>query len=82
MADVVKTETTLKIDNVFVDGDTRSFSLKNPRNNLTSNDITALNVFMQTNNIIIGDKAGGTFGKIKTATIIQKQNVTLDISGQ
>lgn len=81
MADVVKTETTLKIDNIFVDGDTRSFTLKNPRANLTASDITSLNVFMQTNNIIIGDKAGGTFGKIKTATIIQKQDVTLDIAG-
>ena len=80
MSDMVKTETTLKIDNVFVDGDTRSFSLKNPRSNLTVSDITSLNTFMQTNNIIIGDKAGGTFGKIKSATVIQKQDYTLDIT--
>lgn len=79
MADLVKTEITLRIDTVFVDGDTRTITLKNPRDNLTSSDISSLNTFMQTNNIIVGDKAGGTFGKIKAATTVQKNTITLDI---
>lgn len=79
MADLIKTETTLRIDTVFVDGDTRTITLKNPRDSLTSSDISSLNTFMQTNNIIVGDKAGGTFGKIKAATTVQKNTITLDI---
>lgn len=80
MADTVKAETTLKIDNLFVDGDTRTITLKNPRSNLSSNDIASLNSFMQANNIIIGDKAGATFGRIQKAATVQKNTISLDIS--
>ncbi len=79
MADIMKTETTLRIDNLFVDGDTRAITLKNPKDTIQSSEIEALNTWMQTNNIIIGDKAGGTFGKIKTVTRIRKNTVTLEI---
>lgn len=80
MADTVKAETTLRIENLFVDGDTRTITLKNPRSNLTSNDIASLNSFMQANNIIIGDKAGATFGRIQNAATVQKNTILLDIS--
>lgn len=80
MADTVKAETTLRIENLFVDGDTRTITLKNPRSNLTSNDISELNAFMQANNIIIGDKAGATFGRIQNAATVQKNTILLDIS--
>lgn len=80
MADTVKAETTLRIENLFVDGDTRTITLKNPRSNLTSNDIASLNSFMQANNIIIGDKAGATFGRIQNASTVQKNTILLDIS--
>ena len=80
MADTVKAETTLKIDTLFVDGDTRTITLKNPRSNLSGNDISELNAFMQANNIIIGDKAGATFGRIQKAATVQKNTISLDIS--
>lgn len=80
MADLVKTEKTLRIDNVFVDGDTRSIVLKNPKATIQSSEIAELNAFMQANNILIGDKAQGTFGRIKTATAIEKQTILLDIT--
>lgn len=79
MADMIKTEKTLRIDNVFVDGDTRTITLKNPTT-ITSAEITTLNSFMQTNNILIGDKDAGTFGRIKSATTINKQTVLLDLT--
>lgn len=79
MADIMKTETTLRIDNLFVDGDTRAITLKNPKDTIQSSEIEALNTWMQTNNIIIGDKAGGTFGRITKVTRIRKNTVTLEI---
>lgn len=73
MADSVTTSYSLVIDNIFVDGDTRAITLKNPKEEITSSEITALNAYMQTNNIIIGDKTGATFGKI---TKVTKRTVT------
>ena len=78
--DTSKTENTLVIENLFVDGDTRNLTLKNPKSNITTSDITALNNFMQANNIIIGDKAGATFGKITKVTKKQKVSTTLDLT--
>lgn len=80
MADIVKTEKTLRIDTVFVDGDTRAITLKNPKATIQSSEIAELNAFMQANNILIGDKAQGTFGRIKAATTIDKQTIQLDIT--
>lgn len=80
MADIVKTEKTLRIDTVFVDGDTRSITLKNPKDSIQSSEIATLNAFMQANNILIGDKAQGTFGRIKSATTVDKQSIQLDLS--
>lgn len=62
------TSLELKIDLMFVDGDTRIITLKNPKTNITTEQITELNTLMQTDNLLIGDKAGATFGKIKTVT--------------
>lgn len=64
MADVVATEATLKIEAYFVDGDTRTITLKNPLGSITTEEIKDLETFMRTNNVIVGDKMQGTFGKI------------------
>lgn len=80
MADLVKDELTLRIDNVFVDGDTRSITLKNPKDTIPTSQITELNAFMQTNNVLIGDKTQATFGKIKTVTKVEKYTTILDLS--
>ena len=80
MADLVKDELTLRIDNVFVDGDTRSITLKNPKDTIPTSQITELNALMQTNNILIGDKTNATFGKIKTVTKVEKYTTILDLS--
>ena len=73
MADRTKTETVLNIECVFNDGDTRTITLKNPRSNVSSSDIESLESFMLENLIIIGDRDGFDFRKIKKAV---KRNTT------
>ena len=67
MADVIKTSTSLVIECVFLDGDTRTITLKNPRGNISASDIENLNTFMLDNNIIIGDRDSSDFRKIRKA---------------
>ena len=82
MADVVKTSRSLIIENVFVDGDTRSLTLKNPRSDITESQITDLNSFLQETNILIGDKDGATFGRIRKVTRRSSTTTYLDISDE
>lgn len=82
MADKVKTSVNLKVDCDFVDGDTRAFSLKNPRANIAESDIASLNTFMQMNGILVGDKYNATFLRISKASRITKTTETLDIDGE
>lgn len=78
MPDVITQTSELKIENLFVDGDTRNFTLKNPKSTLTANDIATLSAYMQSNNALISDKWGGNFGRITTATRINKTTRKLD----
>ena len=80
MADIVKTTYNLVIETAFVDGDTRMITIKNPRSNISQSDITDLNSYMQETNILIGDKDGATFGRIKKVTRRSSTTTYLDIS--
>lgn len=80
MADVLTNEPVLLIDNLFVDGDTRTITLKNPKENITQSEITELNTFCQTNNILVGDKEGGNFGRITKVTKRTTTTRKLDFS--
>ncbi len=82
MADVIKTSRSLIIENVFVDGDTRSLTLKNPRSDISESQITDLNSFLQETNILIGDKNGATFGRIRKVTRRNSTTTYLDISDE
>lgn len=79
MADTVSYSNELKIESLFVDGDTRTMNVKNPKANISQSDISALDTFMQTNNILVGDKYGGRFGRIQSASKVQKTTVNLDL---
>lgn len=79
MADTSSQTQELKIETMFVDGDTRTFNVKNPKSNVSQSDIADLNTYMQTNNILVGDKYGGRFGKITQASTIDRTTVTLDL---
>ncbi|MBQ3444106.1 MAG: hypothetical protein IJL12_05975 [Selenomonadaceae bacterium] len=67
MADIVKMASVLNIECAFLDGDTRTITLKNPRSDISASDIESLETFMQTENIIIGDRDSSDFRKIKRA---------------
>lgn len=78
MADSMSESESLKFDYLFVDGDTRTQTIKNPKSNITTSEITALQEFMRANNVVIGDKAGGTFGRIDKVTRINERKLYLD----
>ena len=80
MADVSATSETLKIENYFVDGDTRTITLKNPKQSITTSDIEELQNYMRANNIIVGDKMAGTFGKISQVTRVSETKTYLDFT--
>lgn len=79
MADVLVTSSELKIDNYFVDGDTRTITLKNPSPTVGSAQIAELQTWMQTQQPILGDKLGAAFGKILSATKVNTQSIYLDV---
>lgn len=79
MPDTLSSSDELKIENVFVDGDTRTITLKNPKATITSAEITTLNALMQSSQILIGDKWGGAYGRITSVKKISTQRQKLDI---
>ena len=79
MADTVSQSSELKMEVLFVDGDTRTLNVKNPKANITQANITALNTLMQTNNLLVGDKYGGRFGRLTYAAKVDKSTVNLDL---
>lgn len=80
MADKTKTETILNIECEFVDGDTRTITLKNPRSDISASEIENLDKFMRENNIIIGDRNGSDFRKIKRVVRRRTTTTYLDLS--
>lgn len=78
MADVSTETSSLKFDFYFVDGDTRAVTLKNPKGEITTSEIQQLQTFMRANNVLIGDKVGGTFGKIEAVTRVTEEKTYLD----
>ena len=79
MADITKQSTELKIEYLFVDEDTRLQKIKNPRDDIAKEDIAELNAWLQANNIVVGDKNGATFARIKSATRATITKTTLDL---
>ena len=78
MADVVTNSSTIKFKFYFVDGDTRTNTLKNPKGTITTSEIENLQTFMRTNNILLGDKVQGTFGKIEEVVKTTERKLYLD----
>lgn len=67
MADSVSSVSSLLIETLFVDGDTRTITIKNPTDNLTMNDFADLSSWLSNNQVLIGDRNGAAFSKIKQA---------------
>ena len=79
MADKVKQTQSLIIEVKFLDGDTRTINLDNPKRNLTASEIHELSQFIKTNNLLLGDKYAADSAGILTADIVESMKVTLDI---
>lgn len=80
MADTISSSSTLKLEYDFVDGDTRTNNIKDPKDNITSNDIEELNTFIRANNALIGDKYQATFARIRKATIVNKTTTDYNLN--
>lgn len=78
MADQVTSSRSLLIETLFLDGDTRTLTLKNPKNNITLNDITTLNSYLASSNVLIGDREGAPFFKIKQ--VVRRNSVVVKIN--
>ena len=83
MADTLITSDELKIENLFVDGDTRTITLKNPAESITSAQIQSLEELILnggSSTLLIGDRYGSAFSRIQTVTRQTDNTITLDIS--
>ena len=75
---MVKVKDTLQLVAEFVDGDTRTLTLDNPRESLTAAEIDNLNPVIIEG--LVGDKTKAQFYRWKTAAKIHKITTELDIS--
>lgn len=77
MANKVKEIKQLKLVAGFVDGDTRTIALNDPRDGLTKADITAING--QAAACLVGDKNGADFRAWESAKIFCQKTTYVDI---
>lgn len=80
MADTIASSSSIQLEFAFVDGDTRLTNVNNAKDSVTSAQIAELNTYIRANNLIVGDKNGGTFAQINYAKRINKTTTTLDIN--
>ena len=79
MPDKVKYEHVLNIECLFLDGDTRTITLKNPKSSISTSKIAELETFIRENNILIGDRDGSDFRRIKKVVKRNSTTVYLDL---
>ena len=77
MADTVKTTTSLSIELGFVDGDTRTITIPNPKPTLTAEEVKAVATLIQ--GVLLGDKNGADFSDILGARIVNTYKTEYDI---
>ncbi|MBR4152180.1 MAG: hypothetical protein IKT98_04410 [Selenomonadaceae bacterium] len=82
MADKVSTSYTVSMVAEFSDGDTRTITQDKPVENTASlvSAINAFSAYVKTNNILVGDKAGGAFMGVKEAKIRTTTSTKFDLS--
>lgn len=84
MAHEITTTNELKINNLFVDGDTRTITLKNPKNTITTQEITGLEALILNGtgeaSLLIGDKYGSDFKRIQEVRRVTQKKIDYDIS--
>lgn len=79
MADKITQNSTLNLNAVFYDGDTRAISLDNPKANITAAQIKALAATTKTTQAIIGDKGSAAFVGFDAAEVLNKKTTQFDL---
>lgn len=77
MSETVKSDSILKFDFYFVDGDTRTQTINYGRSDVTTAEVRELQTLIRNGNLLIGDKNQATFGKISKVTHTARQTVTI-----
>lgn len=83
MADTRTTKNELLIDNLFVDGDTRRITLKDPKEEITQLEIENLNTYILNggvSTILIGDRTQAPFRRINKVTRKITTTINYDLS--
>jgi len=80
MADKVKRVRELKLVAGFSDGDDRTLSFPNPKNNLTRAQITATAFVNAAKAALLGDKTGADMTGWKSAKIFESTTTYLDLT--
>lgn len=78
--DTVTSSRELKIGTKYVDDDTRLISLKNPKTNLTEQQVKSVFSDVTVTKVLVGDKNGADFDSLYTAYIEEKSDRNLDLS--
>lgn len=83
MADTTTTTLELLIDTLYIDGDTRRITLKNPKDEITQSEITELNAFILnggTSTLLVGDRTQSPFRRINMVTRKRTLTTELDLT--
>lgn len=78
MATTISTFNNLKLVAAFSDEDDRTITLPNPKPNLTKEEIDAVGA--KAVDVLIGDKYGAEFTRIKTASYVTGSTTTIDFT--
>lgn len=84
MADRTITTNQLKFEWLFVDGDTRTFTEDNPKNEITTQEITALETLIlngggSSPTLLVSDKTNAEFRRINTVITESKATTIYDL---
>ena len=79
-ADTITSSREGKLEVKFYDGDTRTITIDNPRNDLTAGQIKSVVAQMKNDQPIIGDKTGASLVGANKFEIYEKTETKLDLS--
>lgn len=79
MADKITQTKVLSMELGFYDGDTRTITQDNPKDNLTVADLKAFAQVAKTTQAVIGDKNSAAFVGLNAAEILSKKVTQLDL---
>ncbi|MBQ6297419.1 MAG: DUF2922 family protein [Selenomonadaceae bacterium] len=81
MADTVKSTSSMQLEFSFVDGDTRTVSIDNPKTSINLGAAAAsIGSYVKEHNILLGDKTGADSKGLKSAHLVNQTTTKLDIT--